>query len=162
MVKWICHDGVEWQALMSWPAVWCRWVDLVFLPTANRQGSSGWDMVAVCEAIREVATASGDAASCTIVDYLQARVQRVGYAYFRMHPKGRGVCAARQGGIPPFTFVEEYFGELHTGEWAQGVCAGVGVGRVGAAGKLHTGEWAEGVGFGVGVGGGGRQLGVYQ
>jgi hypothetical protein len=39
-----------------------------------------------------------------------------GYPWFRLHPKGRGVVVARQGGVPAFTFVEEYFGELHTGE----------------------------------------------
>jgi len=39
-----------------------------------------------------------------------------GYNYFRLHPKGRGMLVARPGGIPPFTFVEEYFGELHTGQ----------------------------------------------
>jgi hypothetical protein len=115
-------ERVPW---LYWPSVLAyRWVDLVFLPTANRQGPTGWDMVAVCEAIREAASASGDAASCTIVDFLQARVQRVGYPYFRMHPKGRGVCAAREGGIPPFTFVEEYFGELHTGESPGGTTCG--------------------------------------
>jgi hypothetical protein len=38
-----------------------------------------------------------------------------GYPWFRLHPKGRGVVVARQGGVPAFTFVEEYFGELHTG-----------------------------------------------
>jgi hypothetical protein len=39
-----------------------------------------------------------------------------GYPWFRLHPKGRGVVVARQGGVPAFTFVEEYFGELHTGK----------------------------------------------
>jgi hypothetical protein len=38
-----------------------------------------------------------------------------GYPWFRLHPKGRGVVVVRQGGVPAFTFVEEYFGELHTG-----------------------------------------------
>jgi hypothetical protein len=43
-----------------------------------------------------------------------------GYPWFRLHPKGRGVVVARQAGVPAFTFVEEYFGELHTGEaWQQ-------------------------------------------
>lgn len=38
-----------------------------------------------------------------------------GYNYFRLHPKGRGMLVARPGGIQPFTFVEEYLGEVHTG-----------------------------------------------
>lgn len=38
-----------------------------------------------------------------------------GYNYFRLHPKGRGMLVARPGGIAPFTFVEEYLGEVHTG-----------------------------------------------
>jgi hypothetical protein len=38
-----------------------------------------------------------------------------GYSYFRLHPKGRGMLVARQGGLPAFTFVEEYFGQLHSG-----------------------------------------------
>ncbi len=46
---------------------------------------------------------------------LQHRIQQSGYQYFRLHPKGRGVVCSNPGGIPAFTFVEEYFGELHTG-----------------------------------------------
>jgi hypothetical protein len=38
-----------------------------------------------------------------------------GYNYFRLHPKGRGMLVARPDGIQPFTFVEEYLGEVHTG-----------------------------------------------
>lgn len=39
---------------------------------------------------------------------------QVGYNYFRLHPKGVGLVCRRQGGLPPLTFVEEYFGEIHT------------------------------------------------
>jgi hypothetical protein len=39
---------------------------------------------------------------------------QVGYNYFRLHPKGVGLVCKRQGGLPPLTFVEEYFGEIHT------------------------------------------------
>jgi hypothetical protein len=39
----------------------------------------------------------------------------VGFAYYRLHPKGKGMVCARPGGIEPFTFVEEYVGEIHTG-----------------------------------------------
>ena len=38
-----------------------------------------------------------------------------GYSWFRLHPKGRGVVVCRPGGLPPFTLVEEYFGQLHSG-----------------------------------------------
>jgi hypothetical protein len=43
-----------------------------------------------------------------------------GYNYFRLHPKGRGVIAVRPGGIPPFTFVDEYIGQLHSGGFLGG------------------------------------------
>lgn len=39
-----------------------------------------------------------------------------GYPWFRLHPKGRGVIVIRPEGVPPFTFVEEYLGEVHTGQ----------------------------------------------
>lgn len=39
---------------------------------------------------------------------------QVGYNYFRLHPKGVGLVCQRAGGLPPLTFVEEYFGEIHT------------------------------------------------
>jgi hypothetical protein len=50
-----------------------------------------------------------------------------GYNYFRLHPKGRGMLVARPGGIAPFTFVEEYLGEVHTGGGGGGCgCGGAG------------------------------------
>jgi hypothetical protein len=49
-----------------------------------------------------------------------------GYNYFRLHPKGRGMLVARPGGIQPFTFVEEYLGEVHTGAQMQvGSCTAI-------------------------------------
>lgn len=39
---------------------------------------------------------------------------QLGWGYFRLHPKGRGIVCTRPGGIAPFTFVEEYLGELHS------------------------------------------------
>lgn len=39
-----------------------------------------------------------------------------GYPWFRLHPKGRGVIVARPEGVAPFTFVQEYLGEVHTGK----------------------------------------------
>lgn len=47
-------------------------------------------------------------------DAVSARLARVGYAYFRLHPKGVGLQCARAGGLPPLTLLDEYFGELHT------------------------------------------------
>ena len=38
---------------------------------------------------------------------------QVGENYFRVHPKGMGILCRRPGGLPPLTFVEEYFGEVH-------------------------------------------------
>ena len=38
---------------------------------------------------------------------------QVGSNYFRIHPKGVGLLCARQQGLPPLTFVEEYLGEVH-------------------------------------------------
>ena len=39
---------------------------------------------------------------------------QVGWVYFKLHPKGRGVICNVPEGIPAFTFVEEYLGELHS------------------------------------------------
>lgn len=53
---------------------------------------------------------------------------QVGYNYFRLHPKGVGLVCQRPGGLPPLTFVEEYFGEIHTPwRWFE-IQVGVGVG----------------------------------
>lgn len=53
-----------------------------------------------------------------------------GYPWFRLHPKGRGVVVARQEGVPAFTFVEEYFGQLHTGKASRGFRAWVAAGEI--------------------------------
>ena len=37
----------------------------------------------------------------------------MGSNYFRIHPKGVGLLCAREEGLPPLTFVEEYLGEVH-------------------------------------------------
>lgn len=42
------------------------------------------------------------------------RLRRVGYNYFRLHPKGKGLVCTRADGLPALTFVEEYLGEIHT------------------------------------------------
>lgn len=93
-----------------------RWVDRVFTPTANRQGGEGWDMLKVADAIRAEASTNDDRVSAAAARAIKTRVGRAGYNYFRLHPKGRGVVCARPDGIPAFSFVEEYFGELHTGQ----------------------------------------------
>lgn len=49
-----------------------------------------------------------------------------GYNYFRLHPKGRGMLVARPGGLEPFTFVEEYLGEVHAGVGVWGGVTGGG------------------------------------
>lgn len=33
--------------------------------------------------------------------------------FFRVHPKGVGLVCTRNGGLPPFSFINEYYGELH-------------------------------------------------
>ena len=38
---------------------------------------------------------------------------QIGYNYFRVHPKGRGLVCTRPGGLPALTFVEEYLGDIH-------------------------------------------------
>ena len=96
------------------------WIDKVFIPTANRQGADGWDMRHVAAVIKQEASQRGDETSVIIASFLRERVKKVGYPYFRLHPKGRGIIVQRDGGIPPFTFIEEYFGELHSGRWGLG------------------------------------------
>jgi hypothetical protein len=77
----------------------------------------------VAAVIKQEAKQRGDHVSVTVAGFLRERVRKVGYPYFRMHPKGRGIIVQREGGIPPFTFVEEYFGELHSGKVSLGVGA---------------------------------------
>lgn len=42
------------------------------------------------------------------------RKASVGENYFRVHPKGVGVICNKEEGIPAFTFVDEYFGVIHS------------------------------------------------
>ncbi|GMH38444.1 hypothetical protein BSKO_06328 [Bryopsis sp. KO-2023] len=88
-----------------------KWVEEVLMPAVNKQGSEGWDMHAALNWIidqksSEIDTHAGSA--------IKARLNRVGYNYFRLHPKGQGVICSRSEGIPAFRCVEEYLGVLHT------------------------------------------------
>eukprot|EP00883_Tetradesmus_obliquus_P002426 jgi/Sobl393_1/12606/SZX60780.1 len=92
-----------------------EWIDRVFLPAINQAGTDGWDIVRVANAIKDRAQASGDETSAAAAEAVLCQWAASGYPWFRLHPKGRGVVVARQEGVPAFTFVEEYFGQLHTG-----------------------------------------------
>jgi hypothetical protein len=91
-----------------------EWVERSLVPAINRQGEGGWDIRAALAEVRARAEAAGDEASVWAADAVEARQARVGYNYFRIHPKGVGLACRRPGGLPRLTFVEEYLGEIHT------------------------------------------------
>lgn len=51
--------------------------------------------------------------SCTLRPASVVLLMQVGSNFFRIHPKGVGLLCAREEGLPPLTFVEEYLGEVH-------------------------------------------------
>ncbi len=56
--------------------------------------------------MKERAKAANNAASLTAALAVERRVNAIGHAYFRIHPKGQGVVCKRPEGLPPLTFVE--------------------------------------------------------
>lgn len=90
-----------------------EWIERALIPAINRQGDNGWDLRAALREVKARAVSSGDLASARAADAVDARVEAVGYNYFRVHPKGVGLVCKRQGGLPRLTFVEEYLGEIH-------------------------------------------------
>ncbi len=91
-----------------------EWIERTLVPAINRQGPNGWDLRAGLADVKERAVATGDLVSLAAADAVDARLELVGYNYFRIHPKGVGLVCRRQGGLPRLTFVEEYLGEIHT------------------------------------------------
>ncbi|PRW58999.1 putative histone-lysine N-methyltransferase ATXR3 isoform X1 [Chlorella sorokiniana] len=90
------------------------WLEQVLMPAVNRQGANGWDLLAALRDVRQRAEEAKDEQGLKAAEAVEARVKDVGYNYFRLHPKGVGLVCQRAGGLPPLTFVEEYFGEIHT------------------------------------------------
>ncbi|KAG2481828.1 hypothetical protein HYH03_019206, partial [Edaphochlamys debaryana] len=90
------------------------WIDRKVLITALAKGRDGWNLLQVLGAVAEEGRAQGDAASATAAEACMERLRQLGWNYFRLHPKGKGVVCALPGGLPAFTFVEEYLGELHS------------------------------------------------
>ncbi|MEW5298262.1 MAG: hypothetical protein WDW36_001407 [Sanguina aurantia] len=91
------------------------WVDRELIPASLRLGSWGWSMQRVLEDVKKRARQRGHAHSVRAAEGVLQRLQQVGWNYFRLHPKGRGVTCHRPDGIPRFQLVEEYLGELHSG-----------------------------------------------
>lgn len=91
-----------------------EWIERTLIPAINRQGPNGWDLRAGLADVKARAAAANDSASLAAADAVDARLELVGYNYFRIHPKGVGLVCRRPGGLPRLTFVEEYLGEIHT------------------------------------------------
>jgi [histone H3]-lysine4 N-trimethyltransferase ATXR3 len=91
-----------------------EWIERTLVPAINRQGPNGWDLRAGLAEVKSRAVAANDSASLAAADAVDARLELVGYNYFRIHPKGVGLVCRRPGGLPRLTFVEEYLGEIHT------------------------------------------------
>ncbi len=51
----------------------CSWVERLFLPTVNKQGADGWDMMRTVAAIRAQANKENDEPSKIATDALQVR-----------------------------------------------------------------------------------------
>ncbi|KFM28667.1 putative histone-lysine N-methyltransferase ATXR3 [Auxenochlorella protothecoides] len=89
------------------------WIEGVLLPAITKQGQHGWDIALALNHIRErdqKAVPASARAAKAVLD----RLAKVGYNYFRLHPKGMGLVCKRPAGLSPLTFVEEYLGEIHT------------------------------------------------
>ncbi|KAG7667610.1 hypothetical protein Ndes2437B_g07622 [Nannochloris sp. 'desiccata'] len=91
-----------------------EWIERTLIPAINRQGPNGWDLRSGLADVKARAVATNDSASVAAADAVDARLELVGYNYFRIHPKGVGLVCRRPGGLPRLTFVEEYLGEIHT------------------------------------------------
>ena len=90
------------------------WIERTLVPAINRQGPGGWDLRAGLAEVKATAALNGDVASLRAAEAVESRLDVVGYNYFRIHPKGTGLVCRRPGGLPKLTFIEEYFGEIHT------------------------------------------------
>lgn len=90
-----------------------RWIERSLMPALNAQGASGWDLGAALAALQADSGEWGEAGRRAAAA-VASRLERIGSNYFRVHPKGVGVVVAPGGRpVPPFTFVEEYLGEVH-------------------------------------------------
>lgn len=85
------------------------------MPTVLAQNARGFDVALALNDLKRAAARLSDRASYTATIGIEKRLCDVGYPYFRIHPKGRGMVCCRRGGIPPFTFVEEYLGAMRLG-----------------------------------------------
>ncbi|GIL69137.1 hypothetical protein Vretifemale_124 [Volvox reticuliferus] len=91
-----------------------NWIDRYVLCTAIAKGPDGWNLLRVLEAVQAAARERDDKPCGKAAAAVMARVKQIGWAYFRLHPKGRGVVCKVPEGLSAFTFVEEYLGELHS------------------------------------------------
>ncbi|GFR46120.1 hypothetical protein Agub_g7609 [Astrephomene gubernaculifera] len=91
-----------------------NWIDRCVLCTAIAKGPDGWNLLRVLEAVQADARTRGDKPCGKAASAVISRLKQIGWAYFRLHPKGRGVVCCVPDGLPAFTFVEEYLGELHS------------------------------------------------
>lgn len=90
-----------------------RWIERSVMPALNAQGANGWDLGAALAALQADPGAWGEAGRRAAAA-VAARLERIGTNYFQVHPKGVGVVVSPRGrAVPPFTFVEEYLGEVH-------------------------------------------------
>lgn len=105
----------------------CRFIDQQLLPTLNRQGENGWDLVKALQQLATRGDAGPDANATSAAAMLLIRVIQSVETFhnrgqprpaeerewFRAHPKGDGVVLLRDGGLPAGSFVGEYLGELY-------------------------------------------------
>ena len=95
-----------------------EWIELVLVPAINKQGSEGWDLHRALDHVIDRASRADPrdveaATSLAAARAVKAKLDLVGAAYFRLHPKGVGLVCKRENGLPPLTFIEEYLGEIH-------------------------------------------------
>ena len=90
------------------------WIEYILMPAINKQGENGWDLKCATQYIIAKSSENGDNRSVIAARALESRVEEVGPAYFRLHPKGVGLVCKKTAGLPPLTFIEEYLGEIHT------------------------------------------------
>lgn len=90
-----------------------RWLENQLIPAINDQGKAGWDIAKALASAQAIAKSAGDEAGQKAAAAVQKVFKKVGYNYFRIHPKGTGIVCTRPGGLPALTFIEEYLGEVH-------------------------------------------------
>ena len=109
------EDGAAWAAARQAAS---EWIELVLVPAINKQGSNGWDLHRALDHVIDRASRADPrdvnaATSLAAAQAVKNKLDLVGPAYFRLHPKGVGLVCKRQAGLPPLTFIEEYLGEIH-------------------------------------------------